>query len=54
MVFIRAKKIGNKTHYYAIRTKFNKEKKWSEQKVFLIGDKEALKKFYDSIRKKIE
>ena len=53
MAYIRAKKIGNKTYYSVIRTKFNKEKKYSEQKVIYIGDKKALRKFYEKVEDKL-
>lgn len=54
MVFIRAKKMGGRIIYYLIKTQFNKERGWSEQKIIRIGDKEELKELVESIQEKLK
>ena len=52
MVYIRSKKIGNKIYFFIARG--DKVEGKVRQKVFYIGDKEALSKLYENIKKKLE
>lgn len=53
MVYIREKKIGNKTYYYLVEGKKDNRGKVKQKVLVYIGDKEKLRKFYNNLKKRI-
>lgn len=54
MVYIRSKKIRDKTYYYLVEGKKDKKGKVKQKVLFYIGNKEKLLKLYHNIKKKLD
>ena len=54
MVFVAVRKVKGKEYFYVVESIRNEQGKPRQKKVFYIGDKEALSKLYENIKKKLE